>query len=217
MSKQTNSSVADAEAIVRDLEAKRTQHVQKGTELANGQAAIAYSAHTAGDASTKKRLAEIERALSDHATELRSLDAAVSEAQGRVATARAAEAEEQDRANAKAIRQVVKALGEHASVADDALHDLILAGTSLKECLDRLHQLGVASPRHEALQVLGHNALLTALMQSPWKRYFEPVAPNARRDFAGTIASWSSMIENGISARLGEAEQQQKEKADAAA
>jgi hypothetical protein len=199
-----------ATAVVAKLQAKRAVHIQKGTELQDEQANVSLAAHT-GDAKARKRLDEINTALALHASELQSLDAALRAAGERVAAAQRAEAEAAAVANVQAIKQVVAELAEHASVADDALHDLILAGDNLKSCLDRLHQLGVANPRHETLQVLGHNALLTALMRSPWKRYFEALAPSARRDFAGTVASWQAMIEPGLAQRLGEQSKQEAE------
>jgi hypothetical protein len=204
------SKLEAAEKVVRELEAKREKCLQAGVELQDERAALAYSAHADGNAKSRSRLEQVHAAIATHSSELQSIDAAIAQAKGKLAIAHRDEAEEQDRARATAIQQVVAELATHAAVADDCLHDLAEAGNNLKKCLDRLHVLGVG-PRHEQLQALGHNCVLTALMTSPWKRYFEAIPANARRDFASTIASWRTMIESGLRSREGEQQQKERE------
>ena len=73
---QTNNSVADAERVLAELEAKRAACVTRGTDLADERASVALAAHT-GDAAARKKLDALNRESAEHASELRSIDEAL--------------------------------------------------------------------------------------------------------------------------------------------
>ena len=195
----------EAERIVASLEAKRAKCIQRGTDLQDERANVALAAHT-GDGKARKRLDEINAALATHASELASIDAAIRAAGERLAAARHAEAIEADKANARQIKQVVADLQEHGAVLDNSLADLVTAAANLKECFDRLARLGVSSPRHEQLAVMGNLSILTALGQTPWRRYFQTLAPRERKNFAAVMAAWCENLTRDADQRLGEVE-----------
>jgi hypothetical protein len=204
MSEQTNT--AKAEALVALLEGKRAKLIQDATDLQDERAHVALAAHT-GDKAARKRLDEINAALAVHQSEPASLDAALRAAGEKLAAARTAEAIAQDRTVALQVKQVIAELQEHGAVLDDALADLVTAGANLKACFDRLALLGVTSPRYEQLAVLGNLAILTALGQTIWKRGFETLAPNQRKNFAAVMAEWCSNLTRDVERRLGEQQQ----------
>jgi hypothetical protein len=85
-----SNDVEKAQAIVADLEAKRHALIRNGTDLSDEHAHVALAAYYSGDAKARKRLDEIEAALSKHTVDLASIDAALKAAAANVTAARAA-------------------------------------------------------------------------------------------------------------------------------
>jgi hypothetical protein len=69
-----------------------------------------------------------------------------------------------------------------------------------------LHAAGVRSPTYEQLDALGYQAFATAIMQTPWHRRFEHLAPNERKSFRGLIDAWVMAIGPRLKAQLGQQE-----------
>ena len=197
-------TVAEAEQVVTRLQEQLQQHHSRAKELEAQRKATSYAAHALFDPEQSKVLRDVIDETTRHELEGRALVDAIDESKRRLSVAREHEAREQDHANAAQIKKVIAEMAEHSAAADDALHDLALAGNNLKDCVDKLHALGIANPTHQALQVLGNNAILTAMACTPFKRFFETIPPSARRDFSGTVSSWSAMINGGLVQRLGE-------------
>jgi hypothetical protein len=63
-------TVADAERAIANLEAKRDALVQRGGELANVRASVAYKALTDGDETARATLDKINRQTVEHSSEL---------------------------------------------------------------------------------------------------------------------------------------------------
>jgi chromosome segregation ATPase len=93
------SDLKKAEAVVVQLEQKRSACIARGTELQDERANVALDAYTS-DPKARRRLDEINAAVATHASELASLDAALRVAAERLDRARAAEATASDRAAA---------------------------------------------------------------------------------------------------------------------
>ena len=68
----------------------------------------------------------------------------------------------------------------------------------------QLHAAGVHSPSLQQLDVLGSQALATAIMATPWYKRYPPLPPDQRRSFRVLVDDWATMIESRISAQLGE-------------
>jgi hypothetical protein len=200
------NDVERAGQIVAELRFKRDALVAHGIELNEQRQQVSYAAHT-GDAAARKKLDNINREAALHDSERRSLDAAISEAAARVSQAQAAEAREQDRANALALREELQMFCQHAMGLDEAFTKIVEVAPALQESLSKMHSLGCDFPSHEQLGVLGYNCVLTALRQTPWDRRFDPIPPNLRRDFTTLVMGWHDKIEADIAARLGEFEQ----------
>jgi hypothetical protein len=204
MSENTNA-VAAAEQTLKRLENRRRLLIERGQEIAETRKRISFAALADGDQKAKRALDDLNTEAIAHGVEMESALAAIAEAERRVVAARRAEAEQQDRANAVAIKKVIAELGEHAGHADDCLHDLVEAGDRLKHCFEKLQALGISQPRTEQLMTLGNLAIQTALSRSQlWKRYFQTLAPHERRDFTSVCAAWSKSLEAEVERRLGE-------------
>jgi hypothetical protein len=202
---QQQASVA-AEQVLASLEQKRAKCIQRGTDLQDERANVALAAHT-GDGKARKRLDEINAAVTTHASELASIDAAIGAAQDRLQRARAAETQAADRVAALELKKLVEAMSEHFAVVDDALADFVTASNFLKADFDHLLRLGISAPRAEQLDVLGYAALLTSLGQAiPWRRRFQVLAPREKKTFASLGAAWCESLMRDVERRLGEAE-----------
>src|SRR5262249_22398993 len=182
---------------------ERAACVQRGVELADERANVALDAHT-GNAKARKRLDEINAAIASHASELASYDAALKVAGERLRDAQAAEAREQDKANAKALRGEIKTLLAASELADEALAQLVVAGNALKAAIDQINALGFPHPTHMQLLTHGERVCKTVLMQTPWARGFEHIAPGDRRQFSDIIPQWAAMLERAVAEKLGE-------------
>ena len=88
MTKQRNpqpQTVAAAEAVLRDLEAKRDKLSVFGRELADARRAHAYQAHAVQDADAKRELADVAAAIAMNDSMLASIGEAISESRLHVA------------------------------------------------------------------------------------------------------------------------------------
>jgi hypothetical protein len=201
------TAVEKAEAILADLEAKRAAHIQKGVELQGERAALGYDVHAANNQKARKRLDELNRESAEHASELSSIDAAIGAANERLAAAQRAAAISGDRQNALELREALKEFIECGVSLDEVCAALADEGMALRAALNRMHVLGSPFPTHEQVNVLGTNAILTALAVTPWKREFRTLAPRERRTFGALVREWAARIEaNNIKPRLGEGE-----------
>jgi hypothetical protein len=207
-------SVEKAEAVVAQLEQKRSACVRHGTELQDERANVALSAHT-GDAKARKRLDEINSEIAVHSSELASLDAALRAASERLEKARQHEAQKADRQRATALRQELVAFREHGRALKVAFDAIALHGNGLWQTHTRMQQLGVNFPNGQQLDAIGGRALMAACAQTPWRRRFDAVPPRERYDIAEAVEGWIASIEKQIAARLGEP-QENENAADAA-
>lgn len=141
-----SNAVEAAEQTLRDLEAKRAACVQRGTDLADERANVAFAAHTGNDAKAAKRLEEIHKAIVVHSSELASLDAALKAAAAKLEAARAAEAREADKENALALREQLKEFLACDESLNEALEALAEEGALLHEAAARMRTLGCHFP-----------------------------------------------------------------------
>jgi hypothetical protein len=197
--KQTTS---EAQSIISELKKKREQCVQRGVALQEARADIAFAAHAEDDTKSRARLKEINRECAEHVSELASLDTALKTAHERLDEVRRREAYNADQANAKELSDELRRFTEAGLRIDGALAILVEAGAALRHSLYRMHTLGVASPSHEQLSVLGTQALFTALEQTDWSKQFRRLAPNQRRTFASLVRGWHDQIMPSIARRL---------------
>jgi hypothetical protein len=188
------SDIAKAEQVLAELNAKREQLIARGHELAEQQQAIAFDAHT-GSKKERTKLDEINSELLTHDYELRSIDAAIAQAAKKLAAADQAQALEQERENAQALRAKVDEFMSHAIAIDKAFTVMIEEANALESTLKEMHLLGSSFPSRAQLDALGARALKTVLMQTPWRREFDHLAPSERQSFPKLVGDWAARIE----------------------
>jgi hypothetical protein len=193
-----------ATKTLNELLDERDQLVARASRLVADRQAIAFAAHARNDKSAKEKLRRINDESVLHNAELESIDAAILESRRRLEVASAAEAIEADKANAEQLRTALNEFVETGTEIDLAFQDLAAHAAELQKILDRIHSLGCQSPSSEQMRVFGEICARTALMQTPWKRCVEIVAPPNRKTFKALIDGWAAQIENNVNARLGE-------------
>jgi hypothetical protein len=175
-------SVAKAEKVLNELQAKHARLIARGVEIGDERAAIAYEAHAAGDAKAEKRLAELHREAAEHASQLAGLDSAIKIAGDKPEKARAHEASRADRESAQALRAEVRAFVAAGDEVDQALLTVAASSHKMREVLTRIHQLGSPGRSFGQLDVIGKNCVLEGLRTSIWHRSFELLrAPHRHR------------------------------------
>jgi hypothetical protein len=207
-------SVADAEATIANLTAKRDALVARGNELATIRASYAFAAHARDDKTARAKLDQINRETAEHGSELASIDAALVTARQRLETAKRYEAKQANREQAKALRDALRQFIQHAAGVDSALEVLVSSCNGLQESLTAMHRCGSSFPSDAQLQSLGGRVLLGALGKTPFRRNFETLPPLERdRSMARIVQQWSDTVERSIQQRLGD---EQSSKTEAA-
>jgi len=198
------AAVASAQSVVSDLEAKRGDAVRRGVDLADERAAIAFAAHTTQDEKATARLQEVHLAISMHASELASLDAAVRAAGTKVDVAKAGLALELRRMDALKLRAASAAFSVHCRKLDRALDQLVNVLYDAEPIRQQLNALGVA-PSYEQFCVLGERPILLALSDTVFEgRVGRVLAPSERMTFSQLAASWTKSHEVAVASILGE-------------
>jgi hypothetical protein len=104
------TEVEEATKIIATLEDKRQHLNQRAVELADERNKIAFGAHVDGDAKARKRLDAINLELATMASEQSSVDAALTEANNRLAIAKQAEARTTDRTQRRSTARQARTL-----------------------------------------------------------------------------------------------------------
>jgi hypothetical protein len=200
------TKVEKAQAVLADLQAKREALIARGHELDERRQEVAFAAHT-GSKAERAKLDEVNSESITFEYDLKALDAAIAEATKRLAAADAAEAQAKERDDARKLREVVDRFVAHAVAVDKAFQTIVRQTNSLEKVLREIHILGCPFPSSAQLDSLGARALGTAIMQTPFRKAFEHLAPSERQHFPQLVRQWADRVEhNFIKPRLGERE-----------
>jgi hypothetical protein len=197
-------TVADAESILKALEAKREKHIARGAELPELRSGAAYLAMVEASPGHRRTLNQINSELAAHESELLAIDAALAEARNRVLIAQAIEADAADRARAKEALEILGKFKQAGHELDEALRAVGEKGNALNILLGQLHACGVANPTRAQLDVLGFAAMQTALMSTPWASRFRFLAPSQRQTFRSLFDAWAVASEGRLRAQVRE-------------
>lgn len=198
--------IQTAEKTLAQLVDKKERATARGIALADERQGFAFAAHT-GDRDARSKLDKINAEAVLHASEIESINAAIAEAQTRLAKAQQAAAVAMDKASARKLKAALDDFTKLGAVLDAALTTFVEASSQLHAALNTIHACGSASPSHQQVDTLGRHCLLTALGQTIWARDFERLAPNQRRSFKTLIGEWTTNIErNAAAPRIGEEE-----------
>ena len=198
-------TVADAEHTIVALEEKQAALNQQREAADAERSRIAFAAHAQSDPEASRQLAALTEQALRRDREAGDIIAALATAHHRLQQARQAEAKAAEVAQAKELRAAVREFVDAGARVDHALGLLARDGRALTDALRKVHALGCAFPSGEQLDSLGHICLRSSIMQTPWVRSVETVAPGQRRSFRSLVEGWASNIEqNNIRPRLGE-------------
>jgi hypothetical protein len=202
------SEVENAEKTVRDLEDKRRALIQAATELADERQRVSFAAHT-GDGKARSRLDQINVAVAAHASEMVSIEAAITQANANLDAARRDAAAAADRANAEQLRQHLKEFVECGLILDDCFADFRETAIKMQKLLTEIHGLGCAAPSDALFRVNCDLAFKTAVMGTPfWSQDFPTLGHGQKKSFKGLVEAWSANVESNIAARLGEKQEE---------
>jgi len=203
---QTAVAVANAEQMLARFERERGDLIERRAALAEKRRTVAFDAH-AGDGSASQLLDGVHKEAAELESRITGLDDAIAEATRRLEAARADEAKQTDREQAKALRAALQQFIQHAAGVDSALEVLISSCNGLQESLTAMHRCGSTFPSDAQLQSLGGRVLLGALSKTSFRRNFETLPPLERdRSMARIVQQWSDTVERSIKQRLGETE-----------
>jgi hypothetical protein len=194
-------SAIDAQKIVDQLESKAAELAETRASDERELASISFAAHASEDQKALARLETIKARAVKRELDARSLDAAIAEAKRRVVDAQNAEARAEAAKVAEEVAEIAGSIREEGAKADKALAQFIAAANNVKKCIVGLQQRGLGSPNSAQLQALGRRAILGALVDSPFAKEFEHVAPRERQNFAQFTSSWAAAIENAVGAK----------------
>jgi len=203
MAKQTVkvTNVEPAQAILDELIAKRESLAASRANDEATMAAVSYEAHTGNEKAAAKLETLRDRAIRRD-LEVKNLESAIAEAQRRVAAAQEAEARAEERRVAGELAELATMLGEAGNKCDRALRQLIEGSSDLRKIVGAINQRGCNSPSAMQLQSLGSRAILGELVNTPFAKAFEHIAPRERQNFAAFTSAWANSIERSVSHKL---------------
>jgi hypothetical protein len=197
--------VNKAERICSDLQDQRQKLLDKIKTLGEQREQVSYAAHT-GDKAAKAKLDRINVESSTIGHEVVGVEAAIAEADRRLAAARKAEALALDHERATQIAELSAKFKEELGNADDALSDAVSSILEARKLLEEMHTLGVTSPTDAMFRINAVAVLKTSLQLLPnaYVNDFEfmRLAPSQKKSFRPLADAWGATIANQIAARL---------------
>lgn len=199
---ESREAVKAARETLDHLRGRKLVSEAKAADLGSERNQISFRAHGSGDPAALSRLSIIHREISEHSSEMASIEAAIGEAETRVKQAEAAAARALEYQRAKETLTKVDDLGYLAADCDTALRNFLLA-------YDRFEKLAVAigavagRPDRPIIRILSQKALASALFTH--KDVFDTrhLAPNERLSFADAAAGWGRAVRFWCHQRLG--------------
>ena len=102
------------------------------------------------------------------------------------------------------VRGLLKSLRDAGTVCDEALETFAAGSNAMKEIIQRMNGLGFHHPSGTQYVSLGERAVRGMLVNSPFARAFETIAPRERQNFNDFTGRWCVSLEREIAQRLGE-------------
>src|SRR5262249_45377188 len=93
-------------------------------------------------------------------------------------------------------------LREAGAKADRGLKLLVEGSGDLQKIIAAMQERGLGNPNAQQLLSRGSRAILAAIMDSPFSKAFETIAPRERKNFAQFTASWANAIDHAASIKL---------------
>jgi hypothetical protein len=205
MAKKITTNETPVEAAERVLGELQAQHdkVTKARESDDRElGAVSYSALAAGDKDAVQRLEAVKERSLRRDLELKAIQSAIAQAQQHLAEAKANEAAADQRRVALELRELATVMRASAKKCDAGLAMLTEGAKEMRDAIAKTNARGLGNPSATQLQSLGERAVLTALLEMPWARAFQHLAPAQRQTFVGFATQWAFAIERAVDAKL---------------
>jgi len=190
-------SSIDAQKVIDDLEAKKSELAAARANDESGMEAVAYAAHT-GDQKAQAKLETLRERALRRDLEMRNLGSAIAEALRRLAIAQDAEAKDEQRRVALEVRGLLKSLRDAGTVCDEALSTFADGANAMKEIIQQINALGFHHPSGTQFVSLGERAVRTMLVNTAFARAFEAIPPRERQHFAEFTYRWAESLDREI-------------------
>jgi hypothetical protein len=145
-SKPPADPVADAQAVLTNLEVQREELVRARAADDAEMSRVSFAAHASRELSAIEALRAIGERGRERDQRLRELDCAILESRSRLAAAQAAEVAAVNRQRAAEARELVRELGECFPYVDKHLEAAANGLIAINDGIQKLHELGFASP-----------------------------------------------------------------------
>jgi hypothetical protein len=203
---KAKESVAELEATLAALEAKRAELRERATRLPEVRRSAAYLAHVEGDADARRELDSVADEVARHQSEMDSVADAIAEATDKLHIAQSAAAHKVKRKGAKQAVEILARFKQTGADMDQALAAVVQCGNTSMQLLAELHRAsGMNFPTREQVDALGYASLMTAILKTPWARSLRPLPPSQRREFRQTFEAWASVLEGRLKSLLDDA------------
>jgi len=189
--------IENAEKTLHTLEAKAAALAASSKADEAEMADIAFAAYS-GDQKAAAKLESIKDRALRRDLESKALASAIAEAKRRVVAAQEAEAMAEAARVAEEIAELAGLMREAGAKAERGLKLMIEGSNDLRKIIVAMQQRGLGNPNAQQLQSLGRRAILGALVDSPFAKEFEHIAPRERQSFASFTSSWASAIERNV-------------------
>ena len=176
-------------------------------QLSAERGKIAFAAHGDGNSKAKTRLAAIHRDLAEIGSEIASFDAAIGEADVRLASAKERYQRSVERERAKEALDYLDHLLSHAHGADAALRQYLTAIVAVDQCAQRVCAIA-SRPSRDIVCAALKRSLLSALTAHRQTFELPLLPPNERKPLAEWAESWATAVRGTLKQRIAEPERQ---------
>jgi hypothetical protein len=210
-----NAAVTAAQQTLNELIAQRGAVAGREERLTSERAKIAFAAHGAGNSRTKTRLSTIHRELAEIVSEIAGFDAAIEEAQARLAAAKDRVGQEIERRRCQEALDHLETLLQHAHGADGALKAYREAIVAVDKAAERIN----AVARHPGRTlVVGAIRRSLSSQLTPVHAITEIplIEPIHRHPLSWWAEAWAASVRGTLQARIDGVPEHSREEEEAA-
>ena len=193
-----------AERILAELHAQQDKTVKAREADDRELGSVSYAALAAGDKDAAEKLERVKDRALRRDLEIKAIRSAIAQAQHNLAEARAVAAAADQRRVALEVRGLIKSLRDAGTVCDEALATFAASSNVMKGIIQKINALGFTHPSATQYMSLGERAVRGMLVNTPFQRGFESIAPRERQNFNDFTSRWCESLEREIAIRLGE-------------
>jgi chromosome segregation ATPase len=196
-----NAAVTVVQQTLEELIAQRGAVTGREERLTAERAKIAFAAHGAGNSKAKTRLAAIHRELAEIGSEIGGFDAAIEEAEARLAAAKSRVGQEIERRRCQEALDHLETLLQHAHGADAALRQYVAAITAVDKLAERI--CAVARHPGRTLVIGAIRRSLSSELTAVHALTEIPLCdPVHRHPLSYWASAWSASLRGNLQARI---------------